>query len=77
MIPVQDFPEGGIVHDRSVRRWLFNPFHYVAGARALLVGVVVILGAGLIGSLSNSHFDGVLDFHSGAPAPLWVFLIEA
>ena len=56
--------------------WLFNPFHYVAGARALLAGVALILLAGWIGSASRTHFDGILDFHSGRGAPLWVFLAE-
>lgn len=61
---------------RNIRTWLFNPFHYVAGGKALIVGVVLILGAGFIGALSNSHFDGVLDFHTGATAPVWVFVVE-
>ncbi len=29
----------------------------------------------LLGSFSNSHFDGVLDFHSGREAPMWFFLV--
>lgn len=61
---------------RAVHTWLFNPFYYVAGAKALVVGVLVIFAAGYIGSLSKSHFDGVLDFHTGAPAPLWAFLVQ-
>lgn len=68
--------ERGAASRRSVRTWLFNPFHYVAGGRALGIGVVLILAAGFAGSLSNSHFDGVLDFHTGRPAPLWAFLCE-
>ena len=54
--------------------WLFNPFTYVAGWNALLIGLVVILAAGYLGSLSNTHFDGVLDAHTGRSAPLWFFL---
>lgn len=61
---------------RSTWVWLFNPFRYVAGAKALVIGLAAILLAGLIASRSNSHFDGVLDFHTGRPAPLWVFLLE-
>ncbi len=55
---------------------LFNPSVYIAGAPALGLGVAAILLAGAIGSLGNAHFDGVLDFHAGAPAPLWAFLLE-
>jgi hypothetical protein len=55
---------------------LFNPFVYIAGAKALGFGLAAILLAGLIGSASNTHFDGVLDTHTGAHAPLWFFLTE-
>jgi len=60
----------------SLRTWLFNPFHFVAGGPALAIGVGVVVVAGYNGSVSNSHFDGVLDFHTGAAAPLWLFLVE-
>lgn len=55
---------------------LFNPFFYVAGGKALGIGLATILLAGLIGALGNAHFDGVLDTHVGAHAPLWFFLAE-
>lgn len=55
---------------------LFNPFFYIAGSRALGLGLAAILLAALIGSLGNTHFDGVLDTHVGAAAPLWVFMAE-
>lgn len=61
---------------RKCALWLWNPFLYTAGGLALTVGIVVILFAGGIGSLSNTHFDGVLDTHTGHPAPLWFFLGE-
>jgi hypothetical protein len=73
---MQAYSGGKIVRARNIRTWLFNPFHYIAGAKALAIGVAVILTAGFIGSLSNSHFDGVLDFHTGVAAPLWVFVSE-
>jgi hypothetical protein len=65
-----------VASPRSIRSWLSNPFQYLAGAGALAAGIVLMVGAGLLGSLSNSHFDGVLDFHTGAPAPRWLFLAE-
>jgi hypothetical protein len=55
---------------------LFNPFFYVAGGRALGLGLAAILLAALLGSWGNLHFDGVLDTHAGAAAPLWVFVAE-
>ncbi len=56
--------------------WLFNPFFYVAGAKALLIGWAAILLAGFLGSLSKTHFDGILDMHTGVDAPTWIFLAE-
>ena len=62
--------------DRKLTTLLFNPFVYIAGAKALFLGLGAILVAGLIGAAGHTHFDGVLDVHSGAHAPLWVFLAE-
>jgi len=60
----------------KIVHWLFTPFVYVAGGTSLAIGVAAILLAGLLGSLSNTHFDGVLDMHTGRPAPTRVFLLE-
>ena len=60
----------------SLGQWLFNPFNYVAGAQSLILGLVAILVAGGFGALSHTHFDGVIDVHSGRTAPLWTFLAE-
>lgn len=62
--------------DSNLSQWLFNPFRYVAGFQALLMGLAIILISGLVGSFSNTHFDGVLDVHTGLEAPLWLFLAE-
>ena len=60
----------------SLRQWLFNPFKFVAGPKALLLGMVIILIVSLLGSFSNTHFDGVLDVHTGLEAPTWLFFVE-
>ncbi|NIM06478.1 MAG: hypothetical protein GTO55_08705 [Armatimonadetes bacterium] len=57
-------------------QWLFNPFAYIAGGRSLGIGLAAILLAGFLGSFSNTHFDGVLDVHTGRGDVLWVFLTE-
>ena len=64
------------VQNRTLKQWLFNPFQFIAGSSALLLGVPIILVTAYIGSLSNTHFDGVLDVHTGTAAPLWFFLTE-
>jgi len=62
--------------ERNPITWLFNPFVYIAGAPALGLGLAAVLVAGLIGSVSNTHFDGVLDTHSGLHVSLGCFLAE-
>ena len=62
--------------DSRLCQWLFNPFKFVAGYKALLSGLVIILLSGLIASFGNAHFDGVLDFHTGLESPLWFFFAE-
>jgi hypothetical protein len=55
---------------------MFNPFRFVAGFQALLMGMVIILISGFVGSFSGTHFDGVLDVHTGAKALIWFFPAE-
>jgi len=56
--------------------WLFNPFTYIAGPPALIIGLIGIMATSLIGSLGNVHCDGVLDMHIGAKVPVWFFIAE-
>lgn len=60
----------------SLGQYLFNPFRILAGPKALLLGLTVILITAFLGSLSNTHFDGVLDVHTGQQAPAWLFFAE-
>lgn len=53
---------------------VINPFIYLAGAKALIIGVSGILLSGVVAYFTNTHFDGVLDIHYGAGKPFWVFL---
>jgi hypothetical protein len=66
-----------MTNPNRLSQWLFNPFRFAAGVRALLIGLAIILLSGFIGSLSSTHFDGVLDVHTGRSAPLWFFLAES
>lgn len=69
--------DGGIEpRTRFVLRWVFNPFHYVAGERALLAGVAILGVTAALCMVSGSHLDGVLDFHTGVVGPWWVNCVE-
>ena len=63
-------------NSNRLSQWLFNPFRFIAGFKALLLGLAIILLSAFVGSLSNTHFDGVLDVHTGLKAPLWLFFAE-
>lgn len=45
--------------------WLINPFEYISVTKALVIGSFIIILSGILNSFSNSHFDGVIDFHTG------------
>lgn len=59
-----------------MKTWLFNPFTYVAGSLALAIGMAAMLGTMLVAFYSNTHFDGAIDAHIGAEAPLLWYAIE-
>jgi len=44
-------------------KWLFRPFEFISEQKALWIGIVSILLAGSLNSITHSHFDGVVDFH--------------
>ncbi|MBW7865173.1 MAG: hypothetical protein H3C30_12270 [Candidatus Hydrogenedentes bacterium] len=60
----------------SLKTWFFNPFHNIAGGKALGIGLVVIVVAAVNGSVSNTHFDGVFDAHTGLQAPVSLHIFE-
>jgi len=60
----------------QLSQWLFNPFQFIAGGKALFIGVVIILITSSLGSISSTHFDGVLDVHTGRSVPTWFFIAE-
>lgn len=54
----------------------WNPFTYIAGGKALLIGLLGIIVAAFLGYAGAVHFDGVIDIHSGVAAPYWLFVAE-
>jgi hypothetical protein len=60
----------------GLKEWLFDPFTYVAGGKALGLGLIAILAAGVLGYFGNTHFDGVFDLHTGRSARVGLFLLE-
>ncbi|MFH1853019.1 MAG: hypothetical protein ABIA75_11810 [Candidatus Neomarinimicrobiota bacterium] len=55
---------------------LFNPFEILPRKLTLITGGAVVLLAGWLNSFSNTHFDGLLDIHSGLQSSLGLHLVE-
>jgi hypothetical protein len=68
--------DSGAGSPRNLKTWFFNPFYYLGGEGALMIGMILILAMSLLGFLSHTHFDGVLDVHTGSASPVWVYFIE-
>jgi hypothetical protein len=68
--------DSGVGSPKSLRTWIFNPFYYLGGESALMIGIVLVLAGSLLGFLGHTHFDGVLDIHMGLQSPFLVFLFE-
>ena len=49
----------------SIKKWLFRPAEYIGAQKALWIGIAAMLISGFINIFTHSHFDGVIDFHTG------------
>ncbi len=58
------------------RLWLFNPFHFLAGGRALAWGVACIVLTAWLGDLYDYRSTGVISFQLTAPAPFWHAMVQ-
>lgn len=61
----------------SIVSWLFNPFKYIAGTKALVGGLMAMVIISALGYFSNTHFDGVLDIHYGCADVSTPYIIHA
>lgn len=57
-------------------KYLLNPFEKVAGWTSLFVGLAVLLVAGVVGSFSNTQFDGILNVHSAMDSVWYKFVCQ-
>lgn len=64
------------VEKPATYKWLFNPFRYIAGGKALLIGLISMFLASVVSYFSKTHFDGAIDIHFGAGGSYSIFLLE-
>jgi hypothetical protein len=60
-----------------MKNTLFNPFLRIAGTKALLIGLTLLLCSSVIAYYSRCHFDGAIDAHIGAITPMWFYPTES
>lgn len=59
--------------NRKISQWLFNPFYYMAGMKALTMGVIIILITDYLVFLKDCRFNGLLIFYFRPfHDPLWL-----
>jgi hypothetical protein len=59
-----------------MEKWLFAPFTYIAGWKALIIGFLFFIITSLIGYYTNIHFDGPINLHCGLTLPFYFYLLE-
>ncbi len=59
-----------------MKKWLFNPFVFIAGWQALGFGLLLMAVTCVIAFFSKTHFDGVIDIHFGTSFPFWMAVFE-
>jgi len=55
---------------------LINPFHYIAGFKSLILGVLIILSTSIIGYLSNTHFPDIISIKTSPHFPAYYFILQ-
>jgi hypothetical protein len=56
---------------------IFNPFKYVAGAKSLIFGILIILITAFIGFLSHTHFPDLISIKLSSDFPVWYFILQS
>lgn len=56
---------------------IFNPFRFIAGWKALLLGLVIIIATAFVASFSNTHFPDPVSVKIGQSAPFLYYLLQS
>ncbi len=46
--------------NKTLISWLFTPFKFIAGSKALFIGIGVLIALSILGYLGNVHFGGII-----------------
>ncbi len=59
-----------------MKTWLFNPFKFIAGNKALWLGIGAMIITAVLCLFGKQHLDGVLDVHTGIITPSYLYFVE-
>jgi|SRR5450432_68306 len=59
-----------------MKKWIFSPFRFVAGEKALIIGWAVMIATACIAFFNNAHFDGAIDVHVGRISSFPLYFLE-
>lgn len=59
-----------------MKKWLFNPFEFVAGWTSIFIGMSILLITALVCFYGDIHLDGVLDLHLHTQSDFRISLAE-
>ncbi len=60
-----------------MKNWYYNPFVYIAGMKAFLIGLLVFALATFLGALNGTNFDGAFDVHLAKELPFSYYFIAS
>jgi hypothetical protein len=55
---------------------LINPFHYIAGIKSLIFGLIIIFVTSIVGYLSRTHFPDIISIKTSPDFSVWYFVIQ-
>lgn len=63
--------------DKATVDWLFRPFRFIAGTKAMILGIITIAVVSVLGYLSTTYFDGIIDIHTGCLDTGYPYIVHA
>lgn len=48
------------MRNKTLTSWLFTPFKFIAGSKALIIGIAILIVLSILGYLGNVHFGGII-----------------
>ena len=67
----------GVPREMSIARWLFSPFVRIAGARALVIGLSVMVVTGLVAAAGGNQFPALTAFRQGDTGSVWIPVLQS